>query len=313
MINPKPMSQEVMVAAVTELDQAIYTHEQWAEEINAGLICRLRPDGRDTADDSYRQCRFGQWYYGAGVERLVGYPGFAEVEMEHKRMHQYAGSLLQAAANGAPISLQDYERYAAAMKRTRLEILTLKREIEVSLYNIDALTGVPGRLEMLRKLRDQREFVRRNVHRCAIAMLDIDHFKAVNDSQGHLAGDHVLVDIAGYIQTHLRPYDLLFRYGGEEFLLCLPDTDLETAREICDRLREELGGLSHTVNGGPPVQVTVSLGIAELNGDFSVEEALDRADRALFAAKAAGRDRVLAWARSMSEGEAMPHPPPGQA
>ena len=138
------------------------------------------------------------------------------------------------------------------MKRTRLEIQTLKRELEVSLYNIDALTGVPGRMEMLRKLREQHEFVRRGVHACAVAMLDIDHFKAVNDGQGHPAGDAVLIDIARYVQAHLRPYDLIFRYGGEEFLLCMPDTDLEGGREICDRLRMELGGLAHRVNDGPP-------------------------------------------------------------
>ena len=77
----------------------------------------------------------------------------------------------------APISLPDYERYVSALKRTRLEIQTLKRELEVSLYNIDALTGVPGRMEMLVKLREQREFVRRGVHACAVAMLDVDHFK----------------------------------------------------------------------------------------------------------------------------------------
>ena len=302
-----------MLAAVTELDQAIYTHEQWAEEINAALICRFR---RTAA--TWPTIPIGSAASASGIMAPARNISSAIPALPRSKQSTSACTNMRPACwrrprPGAPILLQDYQRYAAALKRMRLEIQTLKRELEVSLYNIDTLTGVPGRTEMLRKLRDQREFVRRNVHRCAIAMLDIDHFKAVNDSQGHLAGDHVLVDIARYIQTHLRPYDLLFRYGGEEFLLCLPDTDLETAREICDRLREELGGLSHTVNGGPPVQVTVSLGIAELDGDFSVEEALDRADRALFAAKAAGRDRVLAWAPSMSEGEAMPHPPPGQA
>lgn len=114
MAFPKPMSQEEMLAAVTELDQALYIHEQWSEEVNAALICRLRPDGRDVADDSYRQCCFGQWYYGVGAEKLVGHPGFTEVEMEHKRMHQYAAGLLRAASAGPPIALQDYERYTAA-------------------------------------------------------------------------------------------------------------------------------------------------------------------------------------------------------
>ena len=202
-----------------------------------------------------------------------------------------------------PSRLPDYQRYVSAMKRTRLEIQTLKRELEVSLYNIDALTGVPGRMEMLRKLREQQQFVKRAVHSSAIAMLDIDHFKAVNDARGHLAGDAVLVDIARYVQAHLRPYDLIFRYGGEEFLLCMPDTEVEAAREICDRLRSELAGIAHRANGGEPFEVTVSIGVADLAGDVAVEESIDRADHALFAAKAAGRNRVLAWNPTMSEGQ----------
>lgn len=304
MTAPRPMSQEELTAAVTELDHVLYTHEQWIEAVNAALICRLRPDTRDIAMDSFRHCRFGQWYYGPGHEKLSTYPGFTEVETEHKRMHQYAAGLLSSAANGIPISLQDYERYVSAMKRTRLEVQTLKRELEISLYNLDAMTGVPGRMEMLRKLREQREFARRDVHPCAIGMLDIDRFKSVNDKYGHLVGDRVLVDIARYVQSHLRPYDMIFRYGGEEFLLCMPDADSEAGREICDRLRVELGGLGYQANGCPDFPVTVSIGVAELAAEISVEEAVDRADRALLAAKAAGRNRTLVWNPAMSNGGA---------
>lgn len=295
MTLPRHLSQEDMVAAVTELDQAIYTHEQWTEEIYAALICHLHADERDLSEESFRKCRFGQWYYGEGTSKLSDRSGFAEVEAEHQRMHQYATSLLRAAAQGTPISLADYERFVSALKRTRLEIQSLKRELEVSLYNIDALTGVPGRMEMLKKLREHREFVVRGVHPCAIAMLDVDHFKQVNDVHGHLVGDHVLVAIARYVQAHLRPYDLIFRYGGEEFLLCMPDTDLETGREVCDRLRIELGTLSHEAQGGAGFKVTVSMGVAALSADYTAEEAINRADQALLAAKAAGRDRVLVW------------------
>ncbi|MBK5265632.1 MAG: diguanylate cyclase [Alphaproteobacteria bacterium] len=289
------LTQEEMLAVVTELDQAIYTHEQWTEEMYTALICHVHADERDLSDDSYHRCRFGQWYYADGTAKLSDWPGFEEIAIEHKRMHQYATSLLRASMHGTPISLHDYERFVSALKRMRLEIQTLKRELEVSLYNTDALTGVPGRLQMLQKMRENQEFVVRGIHSCAIAMLDVDKFKAVNDVHGHLAGDHVLTAIAGYIQAHLRPYDLIFRYGGEEFLLCMPDANLESGREICDRLRSELGSLSHEADGGSGFQVTVSIGVAELGADYTVEEAINRADQALLSAKAAGRDRVFAW------------------
>ncbi|MDD3798362.1 MAG: diguanylate cyclase [Novosphingobium sp.] len=292
---PRHLTQEEMQTALAELAQAIYTHEQWTEEIYAALVCHLNADERDLGDDAHRNCRFGQWYYTSGMSKLSDRAGFREVEAEHRRMHQYATSLLRASAQGIPISLQDYERFTSALKRTRLEIQSLERELEVSLYNIDPLTGVPGRLEMLQKLREHREFVVRGVHPCTIAMLDVDKFKSVNDVHGHLAGDHVLKAIASYVQAHLRQYDIFFRYGGEEFLLCMPDTDLDTGREICDRLRIELGSLVHEPNGESGFRVTASFGVAGLGADYSVEEGINRADQALLAAKAAGRNRVLVW------------------
>jgi diguanylate cyclase (GGDEF)-like protein len=138
-------------------------------------------------------------------------------------------------------------------------------------------------------------------------MLDIDQFKEVNDVHGHLAGDQVLVCIARNVGAHLRPYDAMFRYGGDEFLLCLPDTEPEGAVEVCGRLRAELESLEHRVAGGDAFPVTVSIGIAELEGSLSVEDVLDRADRALFAAKAAGRNRVVVWEPAMAGTGAMPH------
>lgn len=294
------LSQEEMHTAISELDQALYTHEQWTEEIYAALVCHLQPDERDIDEESYRQCRFGQWYYPRVSSKLADRPGFREVAEEHKRMHQHAAGLLKASAERMPISLADYERFVSSLKRMRLEIQSLKHDLEVALYNIDPLTGVPGRLQMLEKLREFREFVVREIHPCTVAMLDIDKFKTVNDVHGHLVGDRVLVAVAGYVQSHLRPYDILFRYGGEEFLLCMPDTDLESGREICDRLRGELGTLVHEADGNKNFNVTVSMGIAELGADFSVEEAINRADQALLAAKEAGRNRVLAWDVSLT-------------
>lgn len=295
------LPDEQIRRALKELEQATHNHDQWAEMLFGTLICRLPPDERDVSIDAHRQCRFGQWYHRFGVAAVERNPGFAEIGLAHERMHQFARSLLRASAEDAPISINDYERFISALKRMRLEIETVRRELEDALYNLDPLTGTPSRVGMLTKLREQGELVKRRVHSCVIAMMDLDRFKSVNDNYGHLVGDKVLVDSARYIMAHLRPYDKVFRYGGEEFLICLPDTDLHSGREIVDRLREEIGSLAHQTEGKGTINVTVSVGLALLDPDVSVETSIDRADKALYAAKARGRNAVADWDASMDD------------
>jgi diguanylate cyclase len=298
------LSDEQMRTALKALEQALYNHDQWAEALYGALICRLQPDQRDMSGEAHRLCRFGQWYYSSGMVELDRHPGFKEIGIEHERMHQYAAGLLRATADGTPISIHDYERFVTTLKRLRLEFETLRHEIAEALYNLDPLTGTPNRVGMLTKLREERELVLRGVHGCAVVMMDLDLFKAVNDQYGHGVGDRVLVDFAHYVTAHLRPYDKVFRYGGEEFLICLPDADLDTGHEIVDRLREELASLPFQADGGRQFHVTVSLGLTLLDPAIPVEQSIDRADKALYAAKAKGRNRVVTWNASLDSPQA---------
>lgn len=294
------LSEDVMRAALKELEQAVYNHDQWAETLYGTLICRSAPDERDISPDAHHNCRFGQWFYRAGITVLKNHAGYAEIGLEHERMHQYAASLLRASMENVPISFNDYERFQTALKRLKLEIATVQSELQTTLFSLDPLTGTPSRVGMLSKLREQLELVRRN-HSCTVAMMDLDHFKAVNDQYGHLVGDKVLIGFAHYLMAHLRPYDKVYRYGGEEFLVCLPDTDQQTACDIVERLALELASLSFQAEGTPEFHVTASFGVAALDPSVPVEQSIDRSDKALYAAKVRGRNRVVAWDASMSE------------
>ena len=298
------LPQEDMRKALGELDQALYNHDQWCESLYTTLICRLVPDDRDIDPDAHRKCRFGQWLHGLGAARLRQHPGFVEIDAEHERMHRSATHLLMADADRRPISTADYDRFLSSLKRMRLEALTLKRELEDALYNLDPLTGTLSRIGMLTKLREEQQLVRRKVHSSCVAMMDLDLFKQVNDSYGHVIGDKVLVAVARYTSAHLRPYDRVFRYGGEEFLLCMPDSDLGTGLGILDRIRSELATLLHEANGKPAFTVTVSFGLTVLDGDAPVEQSIERADKALYAAKTSGRNRIVVWTPAL--GSEMP-------
>jgi diguanylate cyclase (GGDEF)-like protein len=294
------LSQEGMQAARAELQQALYNHEQWCEALYATLICSLPPDERDIDKEAHRHCRFGQWLYGPGPASIRGHPGLEQIETEHRRVHEYAASLLLASRQRAPASVQSYERFLTALKRMRLEIFTILRELDDALQNLDPLTGAASRTGLLTKLREQQELVKRKIQSCCLAMMDIDRFKAVNDAYGHVAGDRVLVAAARLVMKQIRPYDKLFRYGGEEFLICLANANIDTAREVVERLREALVAMPIEGEGHPPIHVTASFGLAPLDPDIPVEESIDRADKAAYAAKLGGRNRTVVWDPSLA-------------
>jgi len=283
---------------VLQLDQAIYNHNKWYESLLRTLVCRLPYDGRDVEKDAHRKCRFGQWYYNHPPHELRNHPGFIAIEAEHERMHRLAAGLLMTEAAGETVSLLDYENFNNSVDNTRLQLQSMKHELEDLLFNHDPLTRAYSRIGMLTKLRELLELVKRNVESCCIAMMDLDHFKTVNDVHGHLAGDKVLAVLAGDIMARLRPYDKLFRYGGEEFLISMPHTDSKSGLNVVERLREGIAASSIHYEG-KEIRIAASFGLTLLDPDVSVEKTVERADRALYAAKSSGRNCTRIWDSSL--------------
>lgn len=158
---------------------------------------------------------------------------------------------------------------------------------------VDALTGCLNRRALESRLRGEWRLARRRNSTVAIAAIDVDHFKLINDTHGHAAGDEVLQHLAAIMKGLARESDTVARLGGDEFVLILPDTDSEGARVVTERLRERVAG---TVFGPAhaPIQVTISMGAVALKGadDVSPADLLAHADRALYSSKQAGRNRV---------------------
>ena len=279
---------------ISNVDQAVYNHDRWYDALIATLMCHLPYDEHDVHEESFRRCRFGQWLYSEGQRLLNDHASYAAIESEHRRMHQLAARLLLAAAEGTPIGVQDYELFTSAVKSLRLEATTLKRELEDLLSHVDPLTGVNTRTLLLTVLRELHALVKRNVMPCSVVMMDLDHFKTINDTYGHQAGDRVLIACARYVMQHLRPYDKVFRYGGEEFVLTLQSASSEVALGTVGHLREGLAKMPIHYND-MLISVTASFGVAPLDSAYSVEQSLDNADQALYAAKSAGRNRAQLW------------------
>ncbi len=174
---------------------------------------------------------------------------------------------------------------------TRSLINRFGREEEAS--RTDSLTGLPNRRGLLEASDGALVRSRRSGRTVSIVLSDLDHFKRVNDSLGHAAGDAVLKAVADAIRSTVRSQDVAARWGGEEFLLLLPDTGKEGAVHVAESARSAISALVIEHNGSR-IQVTLSLGVAEHLADRSIEETIAQADAALYLAKEEGRNRVAA-------------------
>ncbi|MBF6623083.1 MAG: GGDEF domain-containing protein [Pseudomonas stutzeri] len=170
---------------------------------------------------------------------------------------------------------------------------TMMQDLNISLREAsthDALTGIANRRLLTERLRDEVDRARRYERPLSIAMLDIDRFKVINDAHGHEVGDHVLVEVARVMEAEIREQDLCGRWGGEEFLILMPETMIDTAERVMQRLGASIASLVVRIDD-QQLNVTVSMGIAQLQGEESYSSAINRADAALMCAKRAGRDR----------------------
>lgn len=157
----------------------------------------------------------------------------------------------------------------------------------------DSLTGLLNYREFRRQLREEAERSRRYGRAFSLLMLDVDHFKAINDTHGHLAGDKALRALAALIRGEVRPTDIVARYGGEEFVLVLPETTGAGALTLAERLRAGVAGHAVALTSDQAIALTVSIGLASYPDDaVSVQTLLSAADQALYAAKSGGRNRV---------------------
>lgn len=180
--------------------------------------------------------------------------------------------------------------------------ITQRKRLEDELRRLattDALTGIATRGHFLDSAELEIERTRRYQRPLAVMMLDIDHFKAINDSHGHAAGDMAIRKVVGVLMQLLRVEDMVGRLGGEEFGVLLPETDLERAVIVAERIRERIAAL-HVVHGESRITLTVSIGLTEYRrGDAGIDALLLRADQALYEAKRGGRNRTVTRASAL--------------
>jgi len=237
-----------------------------------------------TADPRFARCSLGRAFRSVAVAPLVteAYV-YGVLEVWNARPNAYQARDLAMIRFAA--------EFAAGLIRRRLEV--------EELVFVDQTSQIHNRRYFDEQLEREIERANRTSRPLALLMVDLDHFKLVNDTLGHAAGDSILRQVAAALSENARQVDIVARYGGEEFALLLPDVTPESARAVAERLRETVaaGQFITGLDERPTWQITLSIGGALYPLDAETKDSLlDRADRvALYAAKREGRDRVVFW------------------
>jgi diguanylate cyclase (GGDEF)-like protein/PAS domain S-box-containing protein len=232
--------------------------------------------------------RFERWVETDYVHGWLGVPLFAHgvcigfLTLDNRQAGAYNGDtakLAQVFANQAAIAIENARLFEQVQR----------------LAVTDPLTNIHNRRHFFEVAHREMERARRYQSPLSLIMIDIDRFKEVNDTHGHLIGDMVLRQIADRLKTQLREIDLLCRYGGEEFVILLPDTALEAAYQVAERLRQAIVEKPIQADGYL-VQVTTSLGVAFMGDECKqIDDLIRYADQALYQAKSAGRNQSILW------------------
>jgi diguanylate cyclase len=291
-----PDTTTSLLRALRELDAGIEAHTLWLKSLHRSLVCGTPPCPDDIADDAYRLCYFGQWYYSPHRVKLEYWSdSMKSIEVLHQDMHQRAHDLLVKRCKEGVLEPEDYDSFMDLGIRFKTEVRSLQFRIINQVCLVDHMTGAWNRNSMFQQLTEEHERMVRNGQPCCICMVDLDHFKDVNDAYGHPSGDDVLHAAVDVISASLRKYDTIFRYGGEEFLLCLPNISVADASLALDRIRQAVAAHEFKLRQGKTINVTASFGVAAMSAELSIEENIEVADRALLCAKANGRNRVCSW------------------
>lgn len=237
---------------------------------------------------------FMAWYRHAAETLQQDQPVLDRLAVLHDQMHTLARLVLMKTPDGQSLDAADYEAVIGKFQGFMAGIRRLERAFAIAASGLDTLTGLRSRVGMAEDMAREMDRFQRTGKPFCLAIVDIDHFKSVNDTYGHDSGDQVLAAVADIISRQIRSFDDAYRLGGEEFMICLKETGIEDATRVIERLREALAGWPIPLPAPhAPLRVTASFGLVLVRPEASLDTLLHEADQALYQAKRGGRNRVV--------------------
>ena len=294
------IDENTLQVALKYLKQTMHKHESWHKEISRTIVGRLPCDQRDIAEDAHRHCGFGLWYYKELPPVLRNHPAFAPIRLAHEHIHQSARKLLCKLAIDPDLQMDDYDGFTATLDTFCLEVKTLERKIEGVLYHYDPLTGAGTRAIMLAEISKLAKLADDQIQSSCIVFMNFNYLKFINELYGHLLGDQVLVAAIRFIKKHLRPFDSIFHYANDAFIISMPITDLTSARTVIARVHGKLAVFPLAYHDATPIFLTATFGLTLLETECTIDENIQRARHASQLAQANGNQNIQTWDISFS-------------
>lgn len=277
--------------ALNVLERAVVNHTKWLQLVHESLICGLPVNGEIIEENAHQNCKLGEWYYNEESEIFRHHSEFLALEEPHRVMHDAARELLLL-KNNQP-NIEEYRAFIEKQQEVIQQLLQLKDKLLGTFHSFDSLTGAITRDAFNHIISNERARARRENDYCCIALIDIDHFKKINDQYGHVTGDHVLRAFAQRVNSFVRKSDTFCRFGGEEFVLLLTQTTLPDAHKLVENIRKEIAQTQFELDNQRVMNINFSAGVSECEKGKEIEVCLKEADQKLYQAKRDGRNQVV--------------------
>ncbi|MHB1188412.1 diguanylate cyclase [Thiobacillus sp.] len=279
---------------IAELDAAVEAHMDWTRRILRCAVLHATPS-EDVLDPmAHTLCRFGAWFMkNRSHFEILDAPAARRIETVHQTMHDAIRSLcthVMTGATGHSVDLDCFEQSQSELigLLASFKTLFLSRAVRH-----DPLTGLPLRYSVENDFALYQKEARRNRTLLYVVMIDVDHFKPINDTYGHQVGDLVLRHVANTLKQGLRGDEPLYRYGGEEFLWLLKCKSAEEARKSARRVLASIGTTPVPIEDDETLRLTITMGLALAGEMEDLSSAIKRADMALYEGKQSGRNRYV--------------------
>lgn len=290
----KPYSLSAPNVLIAGIDQGIEAHLAWNQKLMRCSLLHESPGDEMLRPDAHELCRFGLWFIQVRSELdRFDAPLVQSIADAHQAMHAAVGSMCAKVLNGKAALPEELSVYEQNQTRMVSLLNTLRQHLADASTKNDVLTGLPLRHGMEHAFELRSRDARRNKQCLWLAMIDVDEFKLVNDTHGHVVGDLALRHIARALSASLRENDVLIRFGGEEFLGLFLISESDSVTLVAQRLLDVLHNAPLRTDAGLVLELTVTVGLARVRPDECLSVAVERADHALLQGKTFGRDQYV--------------------